>query len=123
MNNDLKSKLQRDAKHIQQQAAARLQTFDLSAHIQPQLKATPKTRWFEFAALAAALCLMVMTAVVVEQIEPDQFSQPKPVVYLPTLKLDSLPSNLEQQFNQPLLQEQQAIIDDLKKLKTQLLSI
>ncbi|MCX7554276.1 hypothetical protein OS175_10330 [Marinicella sp. S1101] len=125
MNNDLKNKLQRDAKYIQQQAAARLQTIDLNAHIQAQLEARSSSKWFQLSAVAAALCLTFIIALMVARVEPSQFSHPNTLVKqsLFDLKLDDLPNNLEQQLNQPLIQEQQAIIDDLKRLKTQLLSI
>ena len=39
------------------------------------------------------------------------------------LNFKQLPLSLEQKINQPLVDEQQAIIQDLKTLKAQLLSI
>ena len=124
MNTPFEQQLKNDAKAIQAQAAARLSEHDFSQHMAAQLDQQPtQTRqrsWWYATAAAVVLSMGLL-------LNHDQ-SQITPAPEVLTeerfdLQLEQYPIAIEHSINQPLLKEQQAIIDDLKALREQLLSI
>ena len=124
MNSHFEQQLKNDAKAIQAQAEARLATTDFSQQIEAQLQQPPKQTgqrswWF---ATAAAVSLAVL--LLLDNSQPPAKQAPILVAEEPLeLKLEQYPIAIEQTINQPLQEEQQAIIEDLKMLRDQLLSI
>ncbi len=128
MNPDLEKQLKQDAKAIQDQAAARLQEKDFSQNMATLLANQPtqhrRAPKLGLVAVAAAICLTVLTWLTWQNTELTAVNEPE-LLALETmeLNLDQYPKSMEQKFNQPLAKEQQAIIEDLKALREQLLSI
>jgi len=123
MKEPIIERLQDDAQAIHKLAGSRLSQLNLEAKLQAHLPRRP-SRWPW--AMAAAVCLLVLTGILIspkladqapEQIYTAETTQP--------LKLDlqQLPAQLEQSVHQPLLDEQQAILEDLKILRKAMLSI
>ncbi len=128
MNQDLNQRLRQDAQVLKKQAAARLEQHDFSSDIESQLLASQSSHQsasVKIMGLAAAICLTVLAWLTLNDTASVVSVQPAEMVADRNieLNLNQLPQSLEQKLNQPLRQEQQAIIDDLKALKEQLLSI
>lgn len=126
MNQDIKHQLKQDARAIQAQAAARLDHKDFSQQLEAMLIKPDKRQqrpWL--VAVAAAVCLTVLTWLTWQDTELAEVENPVDLVVLDTmeLNLNQYPQTVAQKLNQPLVKEQQAIIDDLKALRKQLLSI
>ncbi len=126
MKDKLEQTLKQNAEAIKAQAQTRLQQTDFSQSIEQRLKQQtnkPRVWWY---GMAAAVSLTVISWLVFQQqkqttepvIPVEMVSQP-PVL----LNLQQIPITIEHKVNQPLIQEQQAIFTDLKRLKAQLLSI
>ncbi|WP_223786760.1 hypothetical protein [Marinicella meishanensis] len=128
MNPELEKQLKQDAQAIQAQAQQRLATLDLDVRLAASLTQSPRPNrspqrvWL---GLAAGFTLAVLVTVFAWQ------NQASVALVAPELVANK-PINppwqpnaqqLEQRIYQPLHQEQQAIIEDLKALKTHLLSI
>ena len=134
MTSKLQQQLEQDGHSIQQQAQARLHQWDVSSSVSQAIEADQanstmvKPMWYGLAA-AVAFSVMIWTFNSSDSVSVNQSALHQPALNQPIatkaieLKLKQLPLTLEQSINQPLLDEQQAIIDDLKMLKTQLLSI
>ncbi len=126
MISDLEQQLVQDGQVVTQQAQLRLAKSDVKQSLIAALTSEQviakntlfRPWWYGFAAVIG-ITAMIWIAGPIDSIQPDQLSVSEPLDF----GLKSLPLSLEQKFNQPLLEEQQAIIDDLKALKTQLLSI
>ncbi|MGJ8662355.1 MAG: hypothetical protein ACSHWU_01835 [Marinicella sp.] len=128
MNQDLDQRLRQDAQVLKKQAVARLEQHDFSSDIESQLLASQSSHQpasVKIMGLAAAICLTVLAWLTLNDTASVVSVQPAEMVADRNieLNLNQLPQSLEQKLNQPLRQEQQAIIDDLKALKEQLLSI
>ena len=125
MNPNLEQQFKQDARAIQAQAEARLDNKDFSKNIESLLiKPTKRQHPPWLVAVAAAICLTVLTWLTWQNTELTAVNEPELLV-LETMEfnLDQFPKSMEQKFNQPLAKEQQAIIADLKALREQLLSI
>lgn len=127
MNHDFEKTLKQDGKHIQAWANQRLFEQDLSHKIMLEVarKQQKQPRLWHWT-MAAAICLSVITAVFISQPTSEPIiTGPLASVTEPhtALPLKQLSSQLEQSVNQPLIEEQQAIIKDLKQLKKSFLSI
>ena len=123
MKEPIIERLQRDAQAINKLAGARLSQLNLETKLQAQLHHSP-TRWPW--AIAAAVCLLVLTGILISPQLADQVpEQTYTAETTQPLKLDlqQLPAQLEQSVHQPLLDEQQAILEDLKTLRKAMLSI
>lgn len=126
MTQDIEQRLKQDAATIQAQAASRLKELDLSLHIEQQLhkKANKPRPWLY--GLAAAVCLTVISWVVVQNHKPmQQAITPVSLVSQQpqSLNLKQISLTVEEKVNQPLKQEQQAIIQDFKNLGKSMFSI
>lgn len=134
MNSKLQQQLEQGGQRVQQRAQARLDQWDVSTSVCQAIEADqvnttrPNAMWYGLAA-AVTLTAMLWTFnasdfVSVNQSALYQSALNQQVATKPIeLKLNQLPLTLEQSINQPLLDEQHAIIEDLKTLKAQLLSI
>jgi predicted PurR-regulated permease PerM len=123
MKEPIIERLQGDAQAIHKLADARLSQLNLEAKLQADLPRRPN-RWPW--AMAAAVCLLVLTGILISPQLADQ--TPQQTLTAETsqpLKLDfqQLPAQLEQSVHQPLVDEQQAIMEDLKTLRKAMLSI
>jgi hypothetical protein len=123
MKEPIIERLQQDAQAIHQLADERLAQLNLANRLQPQLQRRP-ARWPW--AVAAAICLMILAGVLTRpqlsapaDLAPLNAEVPQPM----QLDLQQFPARLEQSVNQPLLDEQQAILEDLKTLRKAMLSI
>ncbi len=132
MISDLEQKLKQDGQAIQKLAQSRLDQLDVNQSLIQAIEAdrvssrktVTNTWWY---GLAAAISLTVMIWAIsstdsTQMNQPHQAQQQKVQIAV-QLNFKQLPLSLEQKINQPLLDEQQAIIQDLKTLKAQLLSI
>ncbi len=134
MNSKLQQQLKQDGQSIQQQAQARLNQWDVSALVSQAIETDQansqvvKPMWYGLAA-AVAFSVMIWTFNFSDSVSVNQSALHQPALNQPIatkaieLNLKQLPLSLEQSINQPLMDEQQAIIEDLKTLKAQLLSI
>ncbi len=122
----LEQQLTQDGKSIKDLAQSRLAGLDLNQSLMASIaleqagekKSLAKAWWYGVAA-AISLSVMVWTFSSMDSIQSNQ-----PIkTDLPDFSLQQLPLSLEKTINQPLMNEQQAIIADLKALKKQLLSI
>jgi predicted PurR-regulated permease PerM len=123
MKEPIIDRLQDDAKAIHNLADARLSQLNLEAKLQAQLHHRP-ARWPW--AMAAAVSLLVLTGILISpQLADQNIPQTLTAESSQPLKLDlqQLPTQLEQSVHQPLLNEQQAIMEDLKTLRKAMLSI
>ena len=126
MTQDIEQRLKQDATTIQAQAASRLSQLDFSLNIEQRLhkKANKQRPWLY--GLAAAVCLTVISWMVLQNHQPTQQAvAPEKLISQqpPSFNLKQIPLTVEDKVNQPLKQEQQAIIEDLKRLRSQLISI
>lgn len=129
MNSKLQQQLKQDGKTIQQQAQKRLDQWDVSSSVSQALEANQanstrlNSMWYGLAA-TVTLTAMLWTFNSSDFISVNQPALNQQIASKPIeLNLKKLPLTLEQKINQPLLDEQQAIIQDLKILQAQLLSI
>ncbi|MCB1584374.1 MAG: hypothetical protein R3E90_06320 [Marinicella sp.] len=123
MTQDIEQRLKQDATTIKTTAAQRLANVDFAKSIEHQLLAqSTKSSHSWLWGMAAAIGLSLMTWLLIE-------NNPTPAIMEPlqlsnTLKeVKQLTHNIEEKVNQPLLKEQQAIIEDFKRLKSQMFSI
>ncbi len=130
MNPDTEQQLKQDAKAIQAQAVARLDDRDFSQELlstlsqqPPQAVQSKQRHWFFAMAAAVSLTCMAWLSWQGSEMNPQTNPAIQSVAESFQLNLNQYPQSVEQTLNQPLVQEQQAIIDDLKTLKEQLLSI
>ncbi len=122
----LEQQLTQDGNSIKEQAQSRLSGWDLNQSLMASIaidqagekKSGVKPWWYGLAAVIG-LTVMVWNMSSIDSLQSNQHIEAK----LPSLSLKQLPLSLEQKLNQPLLDEQQAIISDFKALKKQLLSI
>jgi hypothetical protein len=126
MHQELETQLKNDARAIQAQATARLADAAFQQRLQDSLKQAPNhsTRRFRLVA-AAAMVLLSGSWVMLNQLAPPKgHSEPALLTQAPTMwHLKPNTAQFEKTINQPLRNEQQAIINDLKALKAQMLSI
>ena len=123
MKEPLIGRLQKDAEAIHKLADVRLAQLNLETKLQAQLHQRPN-RWPW--AMAAAVSLLVLTGILISPQLADQTPQESLTAEaIQPLKLEwhQLPAQLEQSVHQPLLDEQQAILEDLKTLRKAMLSI
>jgi len=136
MQDKTAQQLQQDAQKLQQLAASRLDAMDFKAQLDAQMKVAlsdkksaqkPRLNRSPWLAAAAAIALTAMAWLFLQQpVTVTEVGPIEPVATAQkTLQLDlrQWPRAVESQVNQPLLDEQQAIIADLKALKSRLLSI
>ncbi len=91
---------------------------------QTTLNNTPAKSWCYGLAAAIGLTVMIWSIKSTDLVQTDPTNHQQQIAAKPIeLNLKQLPLSLEQKINQPLIDEQQAIIEDLKTLKAQLLSI
>lgn len=128
MNQELENQLKQDAKTIQAQAAARLADPAFSAQLvtllseQPHSRHRLKQRSWLFG-MAAVISLTVLVWMGLQTPESTPVAPSFVVSRTLDFNLKQVPQSVEAKINQPLVQEQQAIMADLKALKEQLLSI
>lgn len=129
MTFEIEQQLKQGGQAIKQQADSRLEHWDVSASVMQAIAddnsshVAAITWWYGLAA-AIGLTVMVWTISSTDSIQQKQPSQNQQITTKAVvLKLNQLPLSLEQKINQPLLDEQQAIMADLKALREQLLSI
>ncbi len=124
MKDDLAKPLQQAGQAVTQVAKQRLAEQDFHAAIMQQITQPPQTtkRLWPLGLAAAVAALGI--AWLLQQHQPET-TAPMLTTAGQELQLDlyQVPMQVEQAINQTLLDEQQAIIQDLKDLKTQLLSI
>lgn len=126
MKDKLEQTLKQDAQVIKAQAQTRLQQIDFSQSIEQKLKQQtkkPRVWWY---GMAAAISFSVISWLVfqhqkqtTEPVVPVEMVSQPPI----PLNLQKIPITIEHKVNQPLIQEQQAIIEDLKNLRNSILSI
>ncbi len=124
MNNPFINRLQQDARAIRGLADQRLKNMNLDQQLSKQLQQPQPTRWPW--AVAAAVCLMVLGGVLIQpQLANQSSTLPLNAKVQPAMKLnwELSTGQLEQAINQPLINEQQAIMEDLKTLRKAMLSI
>ncbi len=129
MKNKLEQQLQQDGKNIKMLAENRLGKLDFKQQILSAIElnkhhSRSKKNWYF--GLAAAISLSVLVGSLVQnntQITHNN-KPPTPISSSPIkLNLKQIQLTVEEKINQPLMNEQQAIINDLKMLKKKLLSI
>lgn len=125
MYQELESQLKTDARAIQAQAEARLADVAFQQRLQASLNQPQPVRRFNRLAVAAMVLLagswllLDQTSHTSSEAEPPLLAQQ----HSPLWKLAPNTAMVEQAIHQPLLKEQQAIINDLKSLRVQLISI
>jgi hypothetical protein len=129
MNNSFEQKLQQDAQSIKAKAEKRLAKLNFQQQIIQNIETKKfplKTNFNWYWSVAAAMCLSVLILTTVNDKTPTvKTNLPTPSITIVKIhqKFKNIPNSIETQINQSLLAEQQAIINDLKLLKQQLLSI
>jgi hypothetical protein len=126
MKQHIEQQLKQDGKAIKAQAEARLAQFDFSQQLGQKLPKKPVTKQSWLIGMAAAISLTVISWLAIENTQNRATTEPNSSLLANTtnsLDLKLIPLTIEQQVNQPLIQEQQAIIEDLKTLRKSIISI
>lgn len=126
MKQHIEQQLKQDGKAIKAQAEARLAQFDFSQQLEQKLPKKPVTKQSWLIGMAAAISLTVISWLAIENTQNRVTTEPNSSLLANTtnsLNLKLIPLTIEQQVNQPLIQEQQAIIEDLKTLRKSIISI
>jgi hypothetical protein len=126
MKQHIEQQLKQDGKAIKAQAEARLAQFDFSQQLGQKLPKKPVTKQSWLIGMAAAISLTVISWLAIENTQNRVTTEPNSSLLANTtnsLNLKLIPLTIEQQVNQPLIQEQQAIIEDLKTLRKSIISI
>ncbi|TDR23883.1 hypothetical protein [Marinicella litoralis] len=129
MKKQLETQLRNDGQHIRMLAQDRLATLDLNQKILDGIDAKKNpanSKRIKYLSLAAVLCLSVLLGSLIQEHGPKNQVTPTSQLKISASlnqKIKQIPASIEQNINQPLQDEQQAIISDLKALKQQLLSI
>ena len=129
MQSNFEQKLQQDGQSIQAQAENRLAKLNFDYQINQKIKTKKpqlKTNFNGYWRVAAVLCLSVLIWTSVS-VQTPMATNNQPMPSIPFSKINQtfkqIPLAIEEQIDQSLRNEQQAIISDLKLLKQQLLSI
>ena len=127
MISELEKQLRLDGQLIQQQAQARLTDweFNQASLDSPVIKTSfnGKPAWWFGLAAAIGLTVMIWSINSNDSIQPNQPIHLSQKTTTDVFNFKQLHLSLEQKANQLLIDEQQAMIEDLKALKVQLLSI
>ncbi len=124
-NQEIEKQLKQSGQAIAQVAAKRLAKKDFNAAIMQRIDQTekPRRRMWSFG-LAAAVGLFSLSWLMLQQngvvVPTETIAQEAGTL---DMNFHQLPLQVESSVNKALIQEQEAIIEDLKYLKEQLLSI
>lgn len=129
MKNYIEKQLKQGGQEIKAQAENRLAAHDLNQNILNAIESNSNrttTHNNGYLGLAAAVCLSVLLGYLLQNgKQATQQHNPASLIASSAIKLKikQIPLTIEEKINQPLLDEQQAIINDLIALKQQMLSI